>query len=362
MAADTDIPVSTATHWLTGLVANHPHVWAALGNLETKLLPELSDIEIHAPVYVSGLARSGSTILLEMLASHPDAATHRYSDFPFLFTPCWWNFMMKLSDKKPAALQERAHGDGILVNRQSPEAMEEMLWMAFFDGLHHPDTPHILDTTTQNSAFEAFYRDHLKKILHIRKAPRYITKANYNTTRLAYIHRLFPDARFIIPIRHPLAQVESLMRQHARFTKVANCRVTLQMQASGHFEFGTHRKSIHTGDTARMKELIAADMAGDNAKYYALQWDMIYGFLYRQLHEQPALAKAVLVVPFEECCAKPQEILQDVFSHCRLAIDEKTLAEKAVRIRTPAYASTLSAKEVTTINDICNETAQRYGY
>ncbi|MFO7905247.1 MAG: hypothetical protein R6U98_21465 [Pirellulaceae bacterium] len=84
------------------------------------------------------MARSGTTILLEILASHSKVVTHQYRDFPGLFTPYWWGHANRLTSSSPA---ERAHGDRLLVSAQSPEAMEEMLWMAFFPHVHVQPRP-----------------------------------------------------------------------------------------------------------------------------------------------------------------------------------------------------------------------------
>ncbi|MGE3713444.1 MAG: sulfotransferase, partial [Alphaproteobacteria bacterium] len=137
MASPGHIEVSSSTHMLTSLATGNPGLWKKLGNLESRIVStEIERIPISAPIYVSGLARSGSTILLEMLADHPDTCAHTYGDFPFLFTPVWWNMAMRLRPGKSDRMQERAHGDGIQINQSSPEAMEEMLWMAYFSYLH----------------------------------------------------------------------------------------------------------------------------------------------------------------------------------------------------------------------------------
>ena len=63
--------------WLGGIVARWPGLWRRLGEFETqRLSTALDEIEIHAPIFICGLARSGSTILLECLSRHPDTATH----------------------------------------------------------------------------------------------------------------------------------------------------------------------------------------------------------------------------------------------------------------------------------------------
>lgn len=75
------------TPWMDragGLIERHAALWIRLGSIESALLDgALADVRIDRPIYVTGLARSGTTILLETLARHPNVATHRYRDFPF---------------------------------------------------------------------------------------------------------------------------------------------------------------------------------------------------------------------------------------------------------------------------------------
>lgn len=171
--------------WLGTLMDGAGKLQRWLGNLESSAHRDALDkIVVDRPIYVSGLARSGSTILLEMLAGHPDTATHRYRDSPPVMTPIFWNKAFGQIYDKPVAPVERAHNDRIMVTPDSPEALEEIVWMAFFAGCHNPREGNVLDATTSNPEFEAFYRDHLRKILLIRRGRRYLSKANYNITRL----------------------------------------------------------------------------------------------------------------------------------------------------------------------------------
>jgi hypothetical protein len=78
---------------------------------------------------------------------------------------------------------ERSHGDGIAVTSESPEAFEEPLWMAFFEGQHDPSASAVLDRRARCPAFERFYRDHIRKLLAVRGGRRYVAKGNYNLTR-----------------------------------------------------------------------------------------------------------------------------------------------------------------------------------
>ena len=106
-----------------------------------------------------------------------------------------------------------------MVTAESPEAMEEVLWTAFFPRLHDPEVSNILDGQFERPELESFFAEHIRKLILARGGQRYVSKNNYNVTRLSYFARLFPDARFLLPIRSPLAHVGSLMKQHGLFSK-----------------------------------------------------------------------------------------------------------------------------------------------
>jgi len=77
----------------------------------------------------------------------------------------------------------------------------------------------------------------------IRKGERYLSKGNYNITRFEYICSIFRDAKFIVPIRHPLFHIDSLVRQHKLFLGYSqgNQQVPEYLKAVGHYEFGPQR-------------------------------------------------------------------------------------------------------------------------
>ena len=131
-----------------------------------------------------------------------------------------WNwFQDRMARTQPAV--ERPHHDRIRITQESPEAFEEPVWQFFFPWIHDPQHLHVLDSGTDSPEFEAFFCDFIRKILLIRGGERYVSKGNYNIARLAYLARLFPDARFLIPVRSPLAHVHSLVKQHQLFTDYA---------------------------------------------------------------------------------------------------------------------------------------------
>ena len=105
-------------------------------------------------------------------------------------------------------------------------------------------------TSSRHPVFERFYRDHIKKMLLVRRGRRYVSKGNYNLSRLAYLRRLFPDARFVVLVREPTWHIASLAKQHRLFEReeTRDARILKHMQRSGHFEFGLDRRAIDLGD------------------------------------------------------------------------------------------------------------------
>jgi hypothetical protein len=314
--------------------------WQKLGELESSANRDaLDQVAIDRPIYVAGIARSGSTILLELLAGRPGVATHRYRDFPPVYTPLFWNRAFAHVYRADAPPTERAHKDRILVTPDSPEAMEEVLWMRFFPGCHDNASNQVLGRTTANPAFERFYTDHLKKILLIRAGRRYLSKGNYNLTRFAYLQKLFPNARFIVPVRDPRWHVASLMKQHRLFCaeESRDPRILKHMQRVGHYEFGLDRRVINVGDRVEVEGIERLWRDGEEVRGWARYWAMLYGFVLDQREADPDLARAVLLVRYEDLCDRPQATLAAAFAHAELPVAADEMAAMAARLSQPTY-------------------------
>jgi len=330
----------------TALFAATAPLWRALSRLESAVLAdEIAAHPVVQPIYIAGVPRSGTTLLTELLARHPAVTSHRYSDFPNVWTPYWHNWLADRVGRDRSAPTERAHRDRIEVNRESPEAVEEVLWMGYFDGLHDATRDQRLNADTHNPAFERAYRAHVSKLLAVRSAQRYLAKGNYNATRLGYLLKLFPDARIVVPWRDPVAQVASLVKQDRLFTRMAaeDARVPLQLARSGHFEFGPDKRALHLGDdaaAAATTEAIVEDWnAGRLAEGWARYWAAVYGCVLDLLDTDPAVRQAVFVLGYEALCADPENQLDALLAHLQLDPDAFAMvrAEYSGRIQPPDY-------------------------
>ena len=343
-----------------------PRLWAGIESVETSILEnQLGAVTIEEPIYVAGLARSGTTILLELLAGFPSIATHRYRDFPPIWTPYLWNRFLELVPNREVRPLERPHGDGIKITPESPEAMEEAIWMRFFPETHNPLAFNRLDRATRNDSFAAYYRRHVKKLLLTRGKTRYLAKGNYNIARLGYIQELFADARFVVPVRHPVSHIASMMRQHQIFTEGqrAHAAARAYLRRVGHFEFGLDRVPVNMGDSQVIQDILACWSSGDEAEGWAAYWSHVYGSLRDQLDLDERLRKAVLIVRYEDLNARPHEELLRVLNHCRLEVDSQKLASLASRLQSrDYYASCFGPADESRILQVAHSTLSRYGY
>lgn len=339
-----------------------------LARVETGVAADaIAPVTIRQPVFIAGLARSGSTILLEALASGTQFASLRYCDFPPVWFPYWWGQLRARLPLPPPVAQPRAHGDGIAVTPESPEAFDEIFWMHFFAARHVADVDQRLDASHRNPRFDAFYRAQIRKVLAQRGRARYLCKGNYNLARLPYLQALFPDARFVVPVRGPQAHVASLCSQHRRFSALAQHAPGIgpYLARSGHFEFGPQRRAECVGDGTECARIEAAFAAGDDVEGYARQWATSYGALADALARDPALAAATCVVRHEDLARAPEATLRRLAQHCALQpADEADLVSRwspRLASHTPT-SDGLDAAARARVTALTAATAERFDY
>ncbi|WP_075501821.1 sulfotransferase [Candidatus Pelagibacter communis] len=103
-------------------------------------------------IFITGMPRSGTTILTQTLSKHEDFGSYVYSDLPFTKIPFLWSKFKKIYYHKNESL-ERIHGDGLKIDLDSPDAFEELIWseniINYKDNLYK-----FLDSDYKNSIIE----------------------------------------------------------------------------------------------------------------------------------------------------------------------------------------------------------------
>ena len=226
-------------------------------------------------VYVTGLARSGSTSLMRALHAGGGFASLTYADMPFVTAPnSWYSLNRRAGGIKPGDRRERAHGDGILVDGGSPEAFEEVFWrMRCGEDFIRPDR--LVEHTVPAETITELRTLH-SLVCRRHGADRYLAKDNNLVLRLASLAPQTPWATYVIAFRDPVAQATSLQRQHARFA--ATDRFTRRyMEWLCHHEFGATHRPFSFGQRTRPTG------SPLDTNYWLQRWIDAYGHLLRLL-------------------------------------------------------------------------------
>jgi hypothetical protein len=372
-ATDSKTPqrfsVPAPFYWsVRGVHAAAP-LFVGLGNLESRLLARrLAAQRVDRPVYICGLPRAGTTITLQMLSEHPDVVTHKYADFLMPYMPWVWN---KVFPKIPVAAMRkpvpRIHRDRIEVTRDSAEMGEEILWEHFFPQIHDESDYGVLDATTSNPAFERFYAEHLRKLALVRGRTRYVSKAIMCVIRMQYLRRLFPDARFLLYIRNPVDHVASLIKQDRIWAELErdDPRQIEIIELTGHHEFGPHQVMANVGNPERLREIRRLFDEGHWAQSRARYWAYVYGFVAKQLDDDPELARRVCIVRYEDLCTDSLATIDRILEHTGLdpATFAGTRAAYGEKLSFPDYYKpAFDADVMAAIVASTGEVAKRFDY
>ncbi|MGB7452497.1 MAG: sulfotransferase [Lysobacterales bacterium] len=317
----SSVRVPTGLYFKSRFFAATRGLWRRLADFESVVVRQKTGhLLVDRPVYIASLPRSGTTILTEMLEQHADLTCHRYSDFPNVWTPYWRNYLLEKTRIQFPRKRERAHKDRIEVSNDSPEAVEEVLWMSFFPSLHDATVNQVQDGQLRNGKFDLFYKEHILKLLAVRNANRYLAKGNYNISRIRYILSLYPDAKFLIPVRDPVHHVASLAKQQALFNRASeeDPRIPMQLAMSGHFEFGPGRVPVNFGNHEAAQAIIDCWQQGHEVEAWSRYWAETYQHVLGQLKEFPEVRKACLLFRYEDLCTHSAALIDTILKHCEL--------------------------------------------
>ncbi|MEM9736163.1 MAG: sulfotransferase, partial [Pseudomonadota bacterium] len=262
---------SAADRTIHKIATGQPDLQRSLARLEERLWRrELAGIEPGPPIFITSLPRAGTTLLLEVLAAHPDLTSHTYRHMPFLMCPLLWDRLSR-GFRQREAKRERAHGDGMAVGYDSVEAFEEILWMAFFPDRFQKDRIRPWTERTKSLGLPEFLTRHMAKMVLLSGgASRYVSKNNANIARIGWLSRALPEAAIVVPFREPSGHIRSMLRQHRGFAEAQKDApfVREYMESIGHFEFGEAHRPIDFGGWLEG----AAELSPETEAYWARYW------------------------------------------------------------------------------------------
>ena len=296
----------------------------ALADIEDRVFAKrLAPFSVDRPVFITSLPRAGTTLLLESCARVPEFASHCYRDMPFTLIPCLWSRFSTVF-RQAGQSRERAHGDGMLINLDSPEALEEVLWKTFWRR-HYRSDRIIPWQDEDNDEFDQFLRSHMRKIILLRRGndARYLSKNNLNIARTRLLRRLFPNSVIVVPFRRPLHHAASLLQQHRNFLGIheRDPFTAEYMREIGHFDFGENLRPVDFGGWLDSRQSKAPTSLGFWLEY----WVAAYEYLLAENGDSLAF------VSYEALCEEPRRELQ-LMAETIGSRDPDALLSSAIRI------------------------------
>jgi hypothetical protein len=249
--------------------------------------------EIKKPqaFYVTGLARSGTTMLMRALYSTECFASLTYNDMPFVLSPNIWGRLTARYTKNKI-FQERAHGDGIKVSYDSPEAFEEVFWKLYCEDDYINQDVLKVHSVNKKVLYE-LYKYH-ELVCHKYSKVKYLAKNNNFMLRMASVSKQDPSITFLVMYRNPIDQAMSLLNQHKRFDNSNNFTKDY-MNWLSHHEFGDTHKPFQFGSNIYYGSLHEID-------YWLQRWIDAYSFLLNLIKNNQS---NIIPISYETLCGDP---------------------------------------------------------
>jgi hypothetical protein len=314
---------------------------------------------------VVGAFRSGTTVLEQTLASHPQVGVFGfYTNVAYLAPVAGYYLIQCLSRL------------GLVDGRRMPylhnprleftpfSAFEcEWVWAQAGRDLWNPACT---DLTTgadfANPAFERTLRTIIQRHLLVQRANRFLNKNPIHLLRLEYLLKLFPDARFVYIVREPQATVLSHYRMVQRIAEVIHPHPAARQAVNQglHLDVLTPRiKTRQYAETMALEQI--HPLLG-----IAHQWRIMHLTALASLQANSALARQTLQISYEGLNRDPHTVLGAVWRFVGLndAAAAAITTKAAAYLHPPPTAAPTpdEAKWLRVVDEIVAPAAAHFGY
>lgn len=268
-------------------------------------------------VFIAGLARAGTTIVMRTLYDNGRFLSLTYRDMPFIMAPNSWRACSKMFSLE-GCKQERAHGDGIRVDYDSPEALEEVFWRTFCES-DYIKKDRLVPMESDAETIENF-KEFVSIVLKSEPGKKYLSKNNNNILRLKSVSRAFPNAVIIVPFRDPVQQAYSLRTQHRKFVGEEDSFTGKYMKWLAHHEFGVHHRPFVFHEN--VTDLIDTD----DINYWVQLWVDTYSYVLENL------PLGAILLSYEMLCEDSDHVWSQLSQLINLPYDNSVVSfSKAYR-------------------------------
>ncbi len=312
------------------MVLNNYHIGLKLFRREVKnrQIPLRSDFLI-----VSGLARAGTTSLMDQIAQIEGFRSLNYANMPFLLSPNTW---ARFHKPKNGQTKERSHKDGIQIGLQSNEALEEYFWKALSND-SYIGSYFLEEYGLKAEEAEDYLR--YQSLIRQSESDIYLAKNNNFLLRYESLRLLNPKFKMVILFREPLLHAASLLEKHKQYQKLQeeDPFVKEYMDWLGHHEFGLGQKPFV------FEEQDPPEGDKNQLDYWLKIWINYY-------QKANSLSDDnIHFVAYERFCADPLETLQKIVRAFDLSaerLNEKPFVNQRPKPERPNLDSLNKAEEL----------------
>lgn len=318
---------------------------------KTFLRPDISGIEVKAPIFILGTPRCGSTMMQEILSCHErvayfTTAMDQFQD-PQLFRALDWSRRTFNLDVRG----ERYLQDSIIVDGNSPsEAMRfwgETLRMDPFSYAFNPLRLRDLSDPEVERIYTTL--KHVISVFRTRGSDRFLNKSPALVAQALLIRDLFPDAKFIHLVRDGRMVANSMLKLY-KLQRAQDIKVNHPLFKDRPFV-----------PYPRVPALEAAiDQYGlEDVRTTAMVWDSAVRYVESVRSELPNFHE----LRYEDFLKSPREELRKLFDFCELAEPvggAAAIDEKLRKVGVVHHKNSYGSFDV--VEEIAGESLRRYGY
>lgn len=286
------------------MALNNYHLSEKLFRKEKKRLKKKKISTRDDFVIITGLARAGTTSLMNDLSDVDDFVSLSYANMPFLTAPNLW---AKIYKPQKENLKERSHKDGIKIGYNSNEALEE-----YFFKVKANDAFIKAETLCEYELTKEDYNDYLDYQAVVKQDNKkiYLAKNNNFILRYKSVRTFNDDFLLVVLFRDPLRHAASLKEKHLDYKKLQteDPFVLEYMNWLGHHEFGIDQKPF----MFRSSSLITAKRKNE-LDYWLEIWISYYSYILELEHPN------TLFVNYDDYCNYPNKIINRVLNETNIS-------------------------------------------
>lgn len=304
---NSDKSYSELSQLLHRIALNNYSIASRLFKLEEKRIKKSKINQKKEFIIISGLARAGTTSLMNKLSENKTFSTLNYGNMPFITAPRIWS---KFYSPKNNKTKERSHKDGILIGLKSNEALEEYFFKVLANDEYVTE-----DTLNKYYLTEKDHSEYLNYQRIIRNSNQniYLAKNNNFAIRYDSLRKYNKDFVVVFMYRDPLIHAASLFEKHKEFTNLQNEDpfVLEYMNWLGHHEFGNNQKPFQFNEN---KVKYIEDKSSIN--YWLQIWINYYSYLLT-IDKTKAL-----FIDYSTYCQSPNNTIEKIYKSLEIEAPE----------------------------------------